>query len=298
MRAGATIGLIAPGSTTPPGAVELAAKAVERYGFKVVVGRSCHGSDFERSIGIPFNDETRVKDMHGMFSDPGIDGIMAIRGGYGCARLLGLIDYELIRRNPKPLFGYSDVTALHVALGQRADIRTYHTPMPSELINKPDEVTEGYFLRCLYEKRPFGAVMNPHGKPLVTLSEGKREGVLTGGNLSVITSLLGTPYEVKTKGKVLFLEDVNEPPYKIDRMFLQLRLAGKFRDCAGVLLGSFVCDGREGDGKVFRDIFKDHLRGEKKPVLYGLACGHIMPTVSLPLGEKILLDADNKTICS
>jgi muramoyltetrapeptide carboxypeptidase len=298
MRAGATVGLIAPGSTTSPGAVGLSVKAVERYGFKVVVGRSCHGSDFERNVGIPFNDETRVKDLHDMYADPCIDGVMAIRGGYGCSRLLGLIDYDLIRRNPKPLFGYSDITALHTALGQRADVRTYHTPMPSELINKPDELTEGYFLRCLYEKRPFGAVLNPQGKPLAALCEGKREGALTGGNLSVIASLLGTPYEVKVKGKILFLEDINEPLYKIDRMFLQLRLAGKFRECAGVLLGSFTENGKEADSKVLKDIFKDHLRGERKPVIYGLACGHIMPTVSLPLGERVLLDADNKTVCT
>jgi len=296
MKKGSVIGLIAPGSCVSPGAIDLCVRAIEQLGFNAVVGDACVGY---QNNNIRFNDAERARDLERMFADPCVSGVMALRGGYGCGRILDLIDYELINRNKKPLFGYSDITALHVSLGQKAGLQTYHTPMPAtEFAGEMDTFSMEYLLRCLGEVSPFGVVANLNNIPFITLIGGQCEGVLTGGNLAVITSLLGTPYEIDTRGKVLFLEDVDEPYYKIDRMLLQLRLAGKFRDCAGVLFGSFTQDENKLDKRVLSEIFKNHLCNESKPTLYNLACGHCLPTISLPLGRHVFIDADNREIRS
>ena len=295
MREKAVIGLIAPGSSVNPGAIDLCVRAIERLGFNAVVGDACVG--YQDENGIRFNDAERARDLMRMFADPCVSGIMALRGGYGCGRLLNLVDYELIGRNRKPLFGYSDITALHVALAQKAGLRTYHTPMPAtEFIDGMDNFSTEHLLRCLHEIKPFGAIDNPPDIPLITLRKGQCEGILVGGNLAVITSLLGTPYEIDTCGKVLFLEDIDEPYYKIDRMLLQLRLAGKFDDCAGVLFGSFTQEGNALNCNILAEIFNSYFRDRKNPVIYNLACGHCLPTVSLPLGRRVFVDADNVKI--
>lgn len=258
-------------------------------GYNAVAGGLCVDPN-----EIRFNDSERARVLNGMFADKGIDGIMALRGGYGCGRILDFIDYKTVRENPKPLYGYSDVTALHIALYQKAGLRTYHTPMAaSELIHGVDAVTAGYLTRCLSEAVPFGEIV----LGFKTLNRGKCTGVLTGGNLSVIVSLMGTEYEIATEHKVLFMEDVGEPLYKIDRMLQQLRMAGKFRDCAGIVFGSFTESfGVEIENPLLYDIFRYHTAHNSKPAVYGLPCGHCMPTLSLPLGRAVTLDTDKMVI--
>ena len=294
MRQGDVVGLIAPGSSVSPGAIDLSVKAIEKMGFNVVLGKACVGSDLDIE-GIRFNDEARALDIMEMFLDESVSGVLALRGGYGSGRVLDLLDYGIIRRNKKPLFGYSDITALHIALAQGAGSQTYHMPMPvTEFNGGVDGFTMDYLMRCLCEVKPFGVIENPPGKPMRTLVGGKCEGVLVGGNLAVITSLLGTPYEINTKGRVLFLEDVDEPLYKIDRMLLQLRMAGKFRDCAGVIFGSFTNNGEEISDGLLAGVFNGLCKN--KPLIYGLACGHCLPTVSLPFGKLVFVDADKQII--
>jgi len=239
-------------------------------------------------------DEERAKDIMDAFTDPSIDGIFCLRGGYGVQRMLDLLDFDKIKENPKWFAGYSDITALHIALNQKCELVTYHAPMPStEMI---DEKYDAYTKEWL-EKAMFEGLQGelPSYTECETMNVGKAEGVLCGGNLSLVSSSLGTPYEIDTKGKILFLEDVGESPYRIDGMINHMRLAGKFDDCVGIVMGYYTNCETEDAVMTLKQIFKD-LLPEDKPVILNYSCGHDLPTMTLPLGKMAKLDADAKTL--
>ena len=192
------------------------------------------------------------------------------------------------------LGGYSDVTALHLYLNQDLGMETYHCPMPASNL-QPDAYTRTWLEKALFGGLT-GPVAVPADRPLKPLAPGRAEGRLCGGNLSLLAASMGTPWEVDTRGKILFLEDIGEKPYRIDGMLTQLRNGGKLRDCAGVLLGDWTdCDAPE-DSLTLEQIFEELLVPAGKPVLMGLACGHGSVTGSLPLGRKCRMDAGNGTI--
>lgn len=287
---GARVALIAPASPVPPEKFGPAVRAVEELGLIPVVYESCR-----RAHGyFAGDDQLRANDMNAAFADPDIDGILCIRGGYGAQRIMSRIDFDLIRRNPKYFGGYSDITALHIMINQYCGFVTYHTPMPAtELCGGVDEYTLGYLNRVLFGE-PLNELKNPGDMPPVkTLVGGCARGVLTGGNLSLVASSLGTPYEIDTRDKILFLEDVDEEPYRIDRMLLQLKAAGKFRDCAGILLGCWTnCETEPPEKSLtLEQVFDELLVPEHKPALMDLACGHSLPSMSLPLGKEIELNS-------
>ncbi len=269
---------------------------LESLGFVVEVGESCN-SQYGYLAG---SDEVRANDVNKMFKDETIKGIFCGRGGYGVHRILDKIDFEMIKNNPKYFSGYSDITGLHVAINQKCGFVTYHSPMATtEMYKKQDEYTTQDFEQLIFEGVTSREILNiPRNKQLDVLHGGVAEGILVGGNLSLVADLLATPYEVDAKGKILFLEDVEEAPYAIDRMLMQLKLAGKFDDCVGVILGGFTdCNGDVNKPTLtLEQIFKDVLDGFKKPIVYGLECGHCMPTTSLPLGANVKLDADDGKI--
>ncbi len=269
---------------------------LEKLGFVVEVGESCN-SQYGYLSGI---DEVRANDVNKMFKDETIKGIFCGRGGYGVHRILEKIDFDMIKNNPKYFSGYSDVTGLHVAINQKCGFVTYHSPMvTTELYKTQDSDTMFDFEQMVFEGVTPRAIQNiPRDKKLVVLHGGIAEGLLVGGNLSLVADLVATPYEIDTKGKILFLEDVEEAPYAIDRKLMQLKLAGKFDDCAGVILGGFTdCNADEGKPTLtLEQIFQDVLGDFKKPIVYGLECGHCMPTTSLPMGANVKLDANEGKI--
>jgi muramoyltetrapeptide carboxypeptidase len=246
--------------------------------------------------------EERVADLHDMFRDPGVDAVFAIRGGYGSAQLLDRIDYDLIRRNPKVFLGYSDITALHLAIHKRTGLVTFHGPVT---LSRFSEYTQKHFRQALFQTDPIGAVTNPPDsnelRPvhmLRTIRPGSARGPLIGGNLTLISTTMGTPYEIETRGRILFLEDVGEQPYSIDRMLTQLRLAGKLEQAVGIIFGECSdCRPRE-----FQPSFEstlslgevlDNILGDLKiPVLSGLTIGHTDDQLTLPLGVAATLNAD------
>ena len=289
LKIGDKIGLIGASSPTKQERIEPSIKAMEALGLEVVLGESCRANHGFLSG----SDELRARDVNEMFKDKSIKGIFAIRGGYGASRILDMLDYDMIQKNPKVFAGYSDVTALHSVLNERCKLITFHTPMPStEFYKGVDEYTMDYFKRNIFTNEPLGMLKNPKGEEIKTLVSGMAIGQLVGGNLSLIASSMGTPYELNTKGKILFLEDVDEYPYKIDRMLLQLKQCGKFRDAAGIILGAWTdCEAKEGDNSLsLMEVFKELIVTENKPTIYNLACGHCMPTISLPLGEEVKID--------
>lgn len=285
---GATVALVAPGSAVPETNLEKALAFVRSLGLEPVTYPSCF---YENRDGyLAASDSQRARDLMDAFEDPAIQGVWCIRGGYGSHRLLPLLDREILRKHPKWFGGYSDVTALHLYLNQECDLETYHCTMPStepELDN---------YSRNWLEKALFGGLTGAAEQPeaMQALVSGTARGRLCGGNLSLVAASLGTPWEIDTRGKILFLEDVHEKTYRVDSMLTQLRNAGKFRDCAGVILGAWTDCEPEYPEKtlLLPEIFQQLIVPEGKPTLSGLQCGHCLPTMALPMGRMGILDAD------
>lgn len=287
-----TVGLTAPAGPVCHEKLNKAVAALEEFGFYVKVGETCDMKYRGYLAGTP---ERRAAELNAMFSDQETAAIFCLRGGYGSQQILPYLDSQLIKNNPKLLVGYSDITALHLYLQQRCGLPSIHGPMPASDLIDAHPNTEAGLLRLLFDGSEACAVMNPPGEKLECMVSGKASGILTGGNLSLICALMGTPYEMDTKGKILFLEEINEEPYKLDRMLTQLALGGKFSDAEGVVLGSW--SGCQSDSKMdIKKLFNEILTPFRKPILYNLRAGHCSPMVSLPFGAFVEIDADRSVL--
>ncbi|WP_409289628.1 LD-carboxypeptidase [Pseudomonas sp. KCJK8927] len=240
------------------------------------------------------SDQRRLQDLHDAFADPSIHAILCMRGGYGSMRLLDKLDFELIRRNPKPLIGYSDITALHTAIGRHSGLVTFHGAMlNADLLGAKLEPTESSLLAQLNGRLAAGdAILHPAAYPLSSVVPGEASGRLVGGNLSLLGATMGTLAEVDTQDSILFIEDVNEPLYRVDRLLTQLRLAGKLEGVKGVLVGDFAGVTVAAMTPLLEDIFAPL----GVPVLAGWRSGHCDPNVCLPLGAWVQLDSSKQTL--
>ena len=290
----AKVALVAPASAVPEERLQPALDYVRSLELEPVVYPSCYFHNRDGYLAAA--DAQRAKDINDAFSDPAIDGIWCIRGGYGGHRILPLLDADIISNNPKWFGGYSDVTALHTFFNQVCGFETYHCTMPSTEPN-PDEFTQKYLKAALFGELN-GTLHTPEGQTPKTLASGFTSGILCGGNLSLLAASLGTPWEIDTRGKVLFLEDIGEKTYRVDSMLTQLRNAGKFRDCAGIILGAWTDCPPEYPEKtlLLPEIFEQLILPAGKPAVMDVACGHVLPTLSLPLGRMCTLDADRGAI--
>ncbi len=303
LREGDTVGLITPATYVPdPDRLAAAERTLKYFGLKMKMAKNAgkRMGDYHLSIN------ERLDDLHAMFRDPEVKAVFAIRGGYGSMHLLDRIDYDLIHRNPKIFLGYSDITAMHLAINKHAKLVTFHGPIT---LSRFTDYTQKYFRKALFETQPVGRITNPPEsnqlRPTHTLRvirPGTASGRLIGGNLTLISNTMGTPYEIETRSKILFLEDVDEEPYSIDRMLTHLRLAGKFDGVAGVIFGECQ-DCRPKDFKPstaipygLGEVLDNILGGLKVPVLYGLTIGHTDDQLTLPLGVAATLDATNGTL--
>src|SRR5579872_1407362 len=289
---GDTIGLVSPsGPTTPAGAttpehIELARRRFLGAGFRTVLAP--HALDVRGYLA--GSDADRVADLHAMFADPAVQGILCVRGGYGAHRLLDALDYEMIRTHPKVFIGYSDITALHLAFHARSGFVTFHGPMTTAL-SRADPHDFLSCLRAVARPEPLGALANPPGAPPIeTLVPGETEGELIGGNAALLTALLGTPYEPEFTGRLLFLEDLGDRLYRLDRKLAHLRLAGVFERVAGIIIGESRYPA-DPEGLALRQILDDLIVPLGKPAIYGLACGHGAYHLTLPVGVRAHLDA-------
>ncbi|MCC8181885.1 MAG: LD-carboxypeptidase [Clostridiales bacterium] len=242
--------------------------------------RNVHGD----AAGTP---EERAACGHAAFADDTVQGIWCVRGGYTCAQVMPLLDYGLIAAHPKPVIGYSDITALHAALWRQCGLPSWHGPMAwPDLAEQPHRETEACLLTMLAAS---GRTVfhNPGGRALTVLRPGNAFGPLVGGNLTVLASLLGTPWFPETAGAVLFLEDVREPVPSLERMLFQLKSAGVFEKASAILLGRFAdCENRRYPAYGADALFRDFFRAFHGPVTAGLQCGHCCPNGTLPLGRQ------------
>lgn len=288
---GARVALVAPSSAVPEEKLQPALDLVRALGMEPVTYPSCYYVN--RDGYFAASDAQRAADINHAFADKSIDGVWCIRGGYGAHRLVPLLDLDIIRDNPKWFGGYSDITALHTAFNQLCDLETYHCTMPSTEPH-PNEYTMGYLKKALFGGLS-GALSNPEDQPLRTLVPGSAEGILCGGNLSLLVDSIGTPWEIDCKGKILFLEDIGEKTHRLDGMLTQLRNAGKFADCAGILLGAWTDCPPEIPERTLTltEVFDQLIVPAGKPAVMDLACGHCSTTMALPLGRMCRLNADS-----
>ncbi|MCX7172910.1 MAG: LD-carboxypeptidase [Proteobacteria bacterium] len=284
---GATIGVIAPGGPASNEAIDAITPWLMNRGYQARLFPACR----ERRAYLAGNDQERLADLHAAFSDPAIAAIICMRGGYGSARLLDKIDYALVKRHAKPFVGYSDITALHTAFAQNAGMASIHGPMlTSDLVDDEDGTSADALFRLLSNGLAPGSDLPCGDAKLSNLVGGIAQGRLAGGNLSVLCSLLGTPWAVDTRDTILFIEDCGEPSYRVDRLLTQLRLAGKLDEAAGFLIGSF--SDADDPGAVIREL----LIPFGKPILAGWPAGHCKPNYPLPLNVEIILDTDAKRL--
>lgn len=301
LRPGDLVGIIAPGGHTNDEALEKAVANIESLGLRARIGGNIHYvyGNYAGTV------RQRLDDLHAMFLDPEIKAVWAIRGGSGCISLLEHIDYRLIRAHPKVLIGYSDITCLHLAILKHAGLVTFHGPVASSTFSD-------YVVTHLQN-----VLMTPHDNYTITMSAenalaggehanyrirtihaGTATGRLIGGNLSLFSALAGTPYAADFTGAILYLEDVNEEPYRIDRMMTQLQLSQGYRHAAAVMLGIFEnCEGVEGEGALTLDETVDqHLLPLTRPAVAGYSFGHIRHQFTMPVGILARLDTAQQTL--
>lgn len=299
---GDTIGLIAPASPPPDArAIDYGVSVIEKLGFKVELGRNAR----QRQGFLAGTDRERAGDLMSMFADRKVSAIICIRGGYGSARLLPLLDYGLIRANPKVFVGYSDITSLHFALLKKANLVSFHGPMiNSDFIReKLPPFTLASFLRNVMNAEPSGSlIQGKRPRNVTVIRTGVASGPLVGGNLSLLCTTIGTPCQVSFRGKILFLEDVEEPPYRFDRMLTHLLNCGLLQQVAGIAIGTNTnCEDPKASARreyrqTLEEVLIERLRPLRVPVLAGLPFGHVPINATLPLGVRATLDASSNDL--
>lgn len=245
-------------------------------------------------------DQQRLDDLHWAFSNPEIKAVLPVRGGYGCTRILSRINFNLIRQNPKIICGYSDITALLVAINQKTNITTYHGPV---LASSESPYSDDILKSIIFQPPTAFEFKNPTDEgdqyTLQAITQGTATGQLTGGNLALLSAMCGTPYQLQGAGKIIFIEDIREAPYKIDRMLTQLIESGCFNHAAGILCGQFTnCDPAEPEPNEWltMDVLKERLGSLGIPVMTGAAIGHVRPKWTIPIGTIAEVDTVNLTV--
>ncbi|MGO4476007.1 LD-carboxypeptidase [Massilia sp. 2TAF26] len=301
LNKGDLVGLIAPGGYTSDASIQKAVKNIEALGFRVKPG------NYLREVWGNYGGTVaaRIADLHGMVRDPEVKAIWAIRGGSGCISLLKHLDFELIRKHPKILLGYSDITALHLAIHRHAGVVSFHGPVAS---STPSDYSNQHMLAVLMDPRasytiPMSAenarrALQEPQYAIRTVHGGVATGPLMGGNLSLVSALAGTPYAADFRDSLLFIEEVNEEPYRIDRWMTQLDLAVGLDKAAGVMIG--ICEncGPQGQGSSLSldETLDLHLQSLHVPAVSGYSFGHIRNQFTIPVGVRATLDTAAQTL--
>jgi muramoyltetrapeptide carboxypeptidase len=299
---GGTVGVAAPAS--PYDARSEVLRGVEwweRQGYRVKLAEHV----FARDDYVAGDPQQRAADLNALFADPEVDAVQALQGGYGSAQTIPHLDFDLIAANPKPLVGFSDITALHVAIHRRTGLSTvYGNGLVGVGDPETSEFTRARLLAVLGGTAPAEVPRNPDDPYVRAIRGGKAAAPLLGGCLWLVLQTMGTPWEIDLDGAIFFFEDYKAPPYYVDGMLTQLRLAGKLDSVAGVVVGEMKdCDWGDqrqasdwARSRSLEDVLEEHLEPLGVPVLYRLPLGHGKHLASIPLGIRYTLDADGKTL--
>ncbi|MBK9284585.1 MAG: LD-carboxypeptidase [Sphingobacteriaceae bacterium] len=290
LKTGDTIAIASPaGAVWNAEGIDTFVEIIKNLGFKVRLGKTLT----ERYGYFAGTDELRANELNELFADKNIKGIFCMKGGWGCARILDKLDYSLIRNNPKVLIGFSDITALLLAITQRTGLITFHGPVGNSGWNN---FTRAVFKDIILDGKKLTYPDAPEFEEKIkTLNSGIVEGEIWGGNLTVLTSLIGSTYLPDWKNKILFVEEAKEEPYSIDRMLTQLKLAGVLENIAGFVFGKCSkCLAEEPEKAfTFEQVLEQHIKPLKIPAFYGAPIGHIENKLTIPIGAKIRINADH-----
>jgi muramoyltetrapeptide carboxypeptidase len=291
LSVGDTVGLIAPASPFSREVFDKAVRQLNELGLKIKFGKNLH----EQYGYLAGRDDRRLEDIHAMFKDPEVKAVWCIRGGYGTTRLLPNLDYELIRQNPKILIGYSDITALLHAIFLKTGLIGFHGPVAATTMNDYNLASLRQLLFEHHEKQfidKFTYDQEADEYQSEIINPGKASGQLTGGNLSLLAAMAGTEFGMDATGKLVFIEDVGEKPYRIDRMFTQLRQSANLGKAKGIILGVFNdCNPKEGDFSLsLKQTLEDRLGDLGIPVYYGFSFGHVDQLCTIPVGVEASFD--------
>jgi muramoyltetrapeptide carboxypeptidase len=291
LRPGGTIGVIAPAGLVDPAELEQGVNHLKGMGFRIILGESV----LKRLRYLAGTDRDRAADLNRMFSNPDISAVMCARGGFGTSRIIPFLDEDAIAQHPKILVGSSDATFILNYIRQHFGLVTFHGPMVAPNFGKqPSSLTDAWFQKVLVEGQGAGPIRVDGVKGL---RGGRAQGPLLGGCLTILCATLATPYEIHTDGAVLLLEDIDEAPYKIDRMLTQLKAASKFKNAKGVIFGKMPgCQPASHSSYALEDVICDVLADQSFPILFGFPAGHGGEQVTLPLGLPIEIDGNTAAV--
>ena len=300
LREGGTIGVPAPSSPFENRSeIDRGRRWWEERGYKVKLGSGVYAQD-DYFAGDP---ETRARDLNALFADPEVDVVQSLRGGYGASQVVPLLDYDVIAENPKPLVGFSDITALHVAIRQRTGLVTFYGLGLTGMGNPKREWSKERLLNALTSTEPLGEIpARPEDPYIGALGVGRATAPLVGGCLWLLRETLATPWEFDLDGCILFFEDVHAPPWHVDGMLTQFRNAGKLERVAGVVIGEmFESDPTKDQNPWLRsrsmeDVFEQQLEPLGVPIVFNLPLGHGENLWTLPLGVTATIDADTRIV--
>ncbi len=286
IKPGNLVAFVAPASPSELSKIEYAISLFESRGYRVTLGKCC----LAPTGGTTWSDSVRAAELIDAWMDVGVRAVICVRGGYGSARLLNHLDFDRMVEEPKVFAGFSDITALHIALNRRGLV-TFHSPMPATLSSD----TPSWVVDSLFDSLEGRTPSVQHLNGCETISPGVATGRLVGGCLRLICDSLGTPDEIDTSGKILLVEDVDEEPHRVDAMFTHLLNAGKLQQVAGIVVGGFSGTdekrNQKSDGPTWREIVRERLNGIRKPSIMDFPIGHRAENATYPLGASVRLDA-------
>ena len=292
LKSGDTFGIVTLGSPLDPVEIDERIDFVKSHGFQVVIGESVYANDGY----LAGNDQMRAEDLMRMYQNPAVNAILPVRGGAGVAGILPYLDYRFIWEHPKIITGYSDITILLNVLYQLASQITFHRLLLLDFRASTPAYNFEQFLSATASTAAPRQILNPpEMPPMVGRVPGNVTGPLVGGNLTSFVGTLGTPYDINTKGKILFLEETHEPVNTVYRYINHLKLAGKFDDCAGILIGECT-NCTDEYGKTYEDLITESLVPLGKPLLTGLASGHGKFKAAIPIGAIVNLNANDAAL--
>lgn len=289
---GSTIGIVSPSSPSDCNFINEKISTFEDLGFNIRKGKYI----YKTNGYLAGTDKERAEDLMNMFINTSVDAIVCFRGGYGGIRMLPYLNTRIIKNNPKPFCGYSDITVLLNYISNKCDFATFHSPMINS--NFSDSITKDTFINVLTDCNKGFSYDLKKLKNIDIFNKKDFKGKLVGGNLSIICSTIGTPYEINFKNSIILIEEINENPYVIDRLLSQMIYSNKFKDCKGIILGHFTDCTLDDYSKSFTldDIIAQKLLPLNIPIIKNFPCGHSYPNITLPIGCNLYYDSKNSLL--